>query len=497
MSMLTSLAKAQALEAGRAVLIATRRQVHISDRPLVFLPLMLAGEANAPLACLIGDSPDHPRLLVVPQPRNRDLRFAFAAQLGEVVLDYVYSFTTSMETVAGKNVYCDAPQLLVANAAGIAFTRLLGRLTRLRRTTGPGAVPEPVPLLGRWLTHFAERTEYPGAASMLALTKTLTAHWATGQSALEDEHLAALMAWIDPPDTMTGAEAALAAEDPAEHPPAGPATDPEFDNQVLAPLMREYDQASDGEARASTAAKLEHALLGQLQPNWRLMWRAVQLLRALPEGRTVPQRWDEERRVFTRQVEYWRDGGLPQPRLDHAVAAARRLTWLEAVQQELAVDLAMDDPLVMADFRLAGEAFAGEVVDSDPTRTVRSGSRRALRPLIRVRTSDPIRIEPEMVVQAAQRPGQKGKVVDISWIGGTAYREVILELSGGMGRTLTPAPGSVPAVGERLCYTTLAKDSAQFAHFPSVEETPWTHGGPPKGYQTVEEDLDAATEDWS
>ena len=33
--------------------------------------------------------------------------------------------------------YADAPQLLVPNPAGVAFTRLLGRSTRFRRTDGP------------------------------------------------------------------------------------------------------------------------------------------------------------------------------------------------------------------------------------------------------------------------------------------------------------------------------------------------------------------------
>ncbi len=176
----------------------------------------MAGEANAPLACLVGSSPSSPSLLVVPQPRNRDLRFAFAASLASVVLDYVDSFTVSMESLRDKNVFTDAPQLLVPNAAGVAFTRLLGRSTRLRRTTGEYAVHASVPLLGRWLTHFAERTDHPGASSMLAMTSALSMHWASGQSALEDANLAALMGWIAPWDGLSGPEAALQAEDPVD-----------------------------------------------------------------------------------------------------------------------------------------------------------------------------------------------------------------------------------------------------------------------------------------
>src|SRR6266511_2432117 len=211
MSTLTSLARALAFETGRAVPIAARRHAHVSDRPLVFVPLCLAGEANAPLACLVGSQASSPRLLVVPQPRNRDLRFAFAASLASVVLDYVDCFAASTELVNGRNVATDAPQLLVANPSAVAFTRLLGRSTRLRRTEGEYAVEPSVPLLGRWLTYFAERNEHPGSSAMLAMTSVLAANWATGQSTLEDANLAALIGWIDPPSGLSGPAAAALA----------------------------------------------------------------------------------------------------------------------------------------------------------------------------------------------------------------------------------------------------------------------------------------------
>ena len=49
------------------------------------------------------------------------------------------------------------------------------------------------------------------------------------QAVTSQTHLAALLAWIDPPDGLTGAEAAARAEDPVAWPPAGPLTDPTFD----------------------------------------------------------------------------------------------------------------------------------------------------------------------------------------------------------------------------------------------------------------------------
>jgi hypothetical protein len=140
MSTLTSLARAIAADTGTAQPTCTVRHVHISPRPLVFIPLALAGEASAPLAAMVGDDRSTPTLLVVPEPRDRDQRFAFAADLAAVILPYFQGYFAVEEPAGDREEtarYADAPQLLMPNPAGITFTRLLGRSTRFRRTEGP------------------------------------------------------------------------------------------------------------------------------------------------------------------------------------------------------------------------------------------------------------------------------------------------------------------------------------------------------------------------
>ncbi|WP_229399588.1 hypothetical protein [Micromonospora okii] len=485
MSTLRALAKAQALAAGVAQPVATVRHLHLSPRPLVLVPLTMAGEANAPLAVLVGDAPDAARLLIVAQPRNRDQRFAFAAELAGVVLPYLDSFRGGTEAVAvdrGRDVrhrYVDAPQLLVPNPAGITFLRLFGRSTRFRRVDGDYPVHPSVPLLGRWLTFFAERAEHPGSSALVALTEALTLHWATGQSAVEDLHLPAVLGWIDPPPGLDGARAAARAEDPSLCPPAGPATDPDFDNRVLAPAIAAYAGAGDDEAaRRSAYAELERALRGQLAPTWDLMWRGLGLLAALPPGARVEDRWARDRDAFTAHAEHVDEGGGPQPRRDGAVAAAVRLHRLERALTSYAVQRAYDDPLVMAEHRLAGEAFVGDVTLADPGRVDDTGKRPVLRPRIQVVTTEPVAVPLGATLYSPARPGQKAKVVFVT-PAADGKTEVVLELSGGMGRGLTAPPGTVPEVGERLCLTTLSDGFLPAGAFPAPEETPWTHGGPP------------------
>ena len=115
------------------------------------------------------------------QPRNRDQRFAFAASLAEILVPYVDSFTGVAEPVAvdrGRDVryrFVDAPQIWVPNTGGVDFLKLFGRSTRFRRVDGDYPVPPSVPLLGRWLTFFANSAEMPGSSLLLNAVQALGA----------------------------------------------------------------------------------------------------------------------------------------------------------------------------------------------------------------------------------------------------------------------------------------------------------------------------------
>ena len=548
MTLLTAFARAEAAAAGRAQRIRTVRHVHLARCPLVVIPLQLAGEACAPLAVMLGDDPDKPRLLTVYEPRDRARRFEFAADLAEVILGHLDGYLPADDDpgqagepdqaadprqaanpgqmsdpdrdrirdapgrAPGPEPLPDAPQLLVPNPRAAAFLGLLGRSTRLRRTDGEYAVRPTVPLLGRWLTHYAERAEVPGSALLLSMTTALAEHWATGQSDLEDANLAALLAWIDPPDGLTGQQAARQAEDPVRCPPAGPVTDPTFDNEVLEGRMqaiREATLAGDGPALARAQAAMDAALGSQLAPTWELMWRAHALLALLPEAAHARRRWQDDRRSFAAQAAWLREGGAPQPRRDSAVAAAKRLARLEREQQRLAVERAHDDPLVMAEYRLTGEAFAGTVVQADLSRLDTEGKKPKLRPWLTVQTTDAVIVEPGAVLACPAYPSQAAKVIEVTRADveagprhaglqpggpGAGATLVTLELSGGMGRALAAPPGTTPAVGDQVTYTTLRDDFQPAAQFPSREETPWTHGGPPPDYVPTDDD---AQEPWS
>lgn len=508
MSALTTYARLRAAAAGWAQPLTTVRHTHVASRPFVLIPLALAGEACAPLAALAGTERDQPRLLIVPRPRDRIERFRFAADLAALLLPYLDSFTHDAEEYTRKRQgssqtmsrYTDAPQLLVPNPGGGAFLRLLGRSTRFRGTQGRYAVDPGVPLLGKWLTWFADRGEIPGASLLLSLTETLRAHWATGQSEVEDGNLAALVGWIDPPGGLGGYEAARLAEDPARWPPAGPATDPVVD-RTLERLLAGYDAAPTDRRRAALRRRIADLLHSQTAPTWDLMWRGIDLLRALPPGARVRRRWETDRTFFTAYAAYLAETGLPQARRDHAVGAARRLAHMEDAAARYDIDRAYDDPLVMAEHELTGDAFSGVVIATEPARMVQGERSRLFRPLVTLRSgSPPRRIGPGDVVKSPTRPDQPARLLDVRTLpggeGGAGVEvEVDLELTGGLARKRKPPapPGCVPEPGERLCYTILGAGFSP-SSLPEEEATPWTHGGPPQPYTPTDDDADEAWE---
>ncbi len=519
MSLITTLARLEAVDTGRAQPLATVRHRHLADRPLVLVPLTTAGEAGAPLGALVGTDREAPRLLAVDQPRDRDLRFAFLAELAEAVLPHIEAYADVVEPAernetdpaTGKKakveveLCTDAAQLIVPSRAGVEFVRLLGRSMRFRRTAEddpdtPYPAPARVPLLGRWLTHYGGRARVPGSSLLPAVTDLLNRHWASGQSSLEDQHLGALLAWIDPPAGSSGAEAALRAELARDGkgqllcPPAGPATDPDFDNRLLAPAIERYDRARTALASAedglaadarlgelSAAEREIRSLLARVMlPTWDAVWRGLDLLRELPEGSRTEDRWTRDRWSFTAHRDRVRSGEPPQPRRDDAVTAAQKLASRETAQAQLEAQGARGGPLGGGGGRRGGEGCGGTV--SAVGRAETEAERPARRPLGTVGGDErPHLAERTTVYRSLEGKPQTAEFVRYADGPPADDGEIplVLRILDRMGRGKEPAPGSVPEPGERIAWTLFEHDQRGGPKLPDPEETPWTHGGPP------------------
>ncbi|MFJ3644437.1 hypothetical protein [Streptomyces murinus] len=471
MTLLTTLQQLRASETHYAQPLSRLRYLHVADQPMLILPLNRPGETARPLAVMAGSDPGHPQLFLAP-PGDDD---RFLAALAEYLHTYIHSFrhATRIRPAKGeqpeRREYLDAPQLVVTGTASAYYLKMLGRALRYRPIPEGADPATSVSHLGRWLTFFAERAEYATSSLLLNLTGLLSTHWATGQSALDDAHLAPLMAWIFPPPGCTGHQAALAAENPLLHPPDGPTVDPSFEAARLASLFAAL-KSTRGARRQHHIARLQEAAEDYLQPTWDLAWQAVATLRGLPPIRSTAARWDADTRRFTAYSDHLAAGGPPQPKHDDAVSAAIRLAELEHAAASLAASRALEDDFVMAERRTTGEAFRGTVTHTEPDRTIPPQGPRQRpkrRPLITVRTTDPVRLEPNRLLAGPHDPAVHMAVHDLTYTSDAT--EIVLEV-----RTRTTSRHSVPAIGTTLLLTT-APDHFRRPQFPSRDQIPWTH----------------------
>jgi hypothetical protein len=455
----------------RAVPKATRRHVHLSPEPLVLVGYHLAGDLGAPLGMLWGSSRDHePHCMIVPEPRNRDLRFAALAEFAGPFLDHLSAFEDRDEV----GMCLDAPQLVVPNTATADWLGgIVGRFTRNLRTDGDSPAPPSVPLAGKHLSFFADLM--PGSSRVVAATAALATHWQTGQLPSEDLNLAALLGWIDPPAGMDGPQAARAGE---LSPPAGPDSDPNWDANVLARHIADWHAAADEASRSAVRLEIEREIREQLTAAWEDCWHALDLLDSLPAADHVASRWQSDRRDWTGHCNRVAEDRAFFRNIPTPVQGATRLRILEECTENLQREMGWDDPLMMAAVVASGEALAGRVVAVDPDRRrMNSNGRPVRRPLITIEPAIEFTRPAGTTLFLSTSPGVKLEVL-ASDLSGLIQAEVV------KGANTNATIGLLPSLGDEVVLSPFGKP--EFYQRSKVEDVPWTH------LQIGEDDFEAS-----
>ena len=138
MSMLTALARAQAVDRGprRSRLPPSATCTSATGR-WCWCRWRWPARPNAPLAAMVGDDPRAPApaggaAAAQPRPALRVRRRA-RRDRPAAYIEASRRTRRCRRRREPRTRYADAPQLLVPNPAGVAFIRLLGRSTRFRR----------------------------------------------------------------------------------------------------------------------------------------------------------------------------------------------------------------------------------------------------------------------------------------------------------------------------------------------------------------------------
>lgn len=402
MSGLAAVAAAHSDRAGVAVRVRAYRHTVLVDQPIAVALLAPGGEPFTVAAVAYGRQRSRHRLAVVGQPLNRD-------ELFEELTDVAEWFCAAFEEPWGRRATVPrsarsrerverapmAPQVLVPNAGTVTAFRNLGRrlayLPTVSTPDGPQPAPEILVRFGRHLQFLAEAHRRPGSALCVDTVTMAAQGWSTPQTDEARAHLAALDAWIDPPDAV---HAYRAARDAARQ-DVGPLTMPETERE-LEPLVTAYDEARKaGRSGAATAVKqrLQREYRRLLDRAWELMWRVRDREETHPlEARFAQARWAQDADIYSNHMA-WMDGpaqGRRRTRMTPRQAIRTRYE-LEERTTRVTAEMIVADPLLQIDELLDGRGIEATVVAADHNRRVvkPGNTRRSLEPELTLRTDVP------------------------------------------------------------------------------------------------------------
>lgn len=184
--------------------------------------------------------------------------------------------------------------------------------------------------------------------------------------------------------------------------------DPYLDSR-LEPHVQEYGRAfraGDKEAERRLRRMVEDLVQEPLEHAYRATHHALEIMNRIPEAPSVESRWETDLRewgAYARRC----SRGIPRfARRHDALRAAKLLeTWSRAAE-DVEIQEAFDDPLVMAEHDANGLCISGHVtdVDLDNREVKRGNTNRTQVPLVRmVSASAPQLVEGDEVVWTADR----------------------------------------------------------------------------------------------
>ncbi len=337
--------RARALAAGRAQPATSHRHMVVQRDALILAPLLMNGEDISIHIAAVGRRGDAPRLLWVPDPRDRRARDGLLAHLAEIVDAYFLER-------AREGTY---PQVWVSSPAAVTLIEDLA--TSLRHSWEDPRLRR----LGELLSFPAERYYLAGQQTLQVATDALARHYVAGQDPSEGAHLAVALAWHAGLD----AGSIFGAVRDAETRPGGVKTLPLFDEEQLVPVVRAYHRAAkvgDEGAAAAAAHKIYLILEPEVGGLYHGIERAIDLLAApdLPPLPCLAVLEAQEASAFARFMGHRARGDRIAGR-DSPRAAAGMLTEREERAAGVEAAVLIEDRVARAGGRLDGRVLVGRV----------------------------------------------------------------------------------------------------------------------------------------
>ena len=187
----------------------------------------------------------------------------------------------------------------------------------------------------------------------------------------------------------------------------------------------------------------------------------------VPAAPSVERRWLDDRRAYTRHVD-WTSQDRGRRTRQTARQAARTLRDLEAATARVQAEEACEDPLLIVPYLLDGESVRGRVVAADPDRRVIENVRPVKRPRLVLAVDGAFRMPVGRELWWTAHPSDHAFVLTAVARAGSGVR-LTLDAAG-------PTKW-MPEVGDTVDFSTLHVGPGHWAPLPNTE--PWTHRAPP------------------
>lgn len=364
----------EAYHEGKPLPCGETKRLHIAaDADVLILAFVRMGGESRPWGIAYGHPGMSPKVLTVPEARNRDLVADMAATFAPVLLKHLRAPGYVGREPEDKDDLDPLRQVWLPNATHLdmlhhlafayTFTRwgggARGRLNALGRAAG-------------WLFREAQR---PGDQAVVVATQALRHAYTFPAEDARQGHLGFLLAWLN---ARGNRDKRLAAAMAAEQTAIATSLDPTVERDKLEPLVAAWGTANRAEDKGGMdrATRAAHKLLvPELERRWELTQQALEHLRADRRrtnagvaqlvSETIAEQWYQYTRIELRQNSD-QDGPafVPSVETDRNAAAAAARFFVHNASADLVEGLMVhDDAELFAEAVVVGDAIKGTIVD--------------------------------------------------------------------------------------------------------------------------------------
>lgn len=423
----------RAYRAGKPLPSGETKRLRIAeDSNLLVVSFVRMGGESRPWGIAFGTPGRRPKILSVPEARNRDLVAGMVSQFAPAILRHLHHPNYERLGVEDWQDLQPLRQVWLANATHLDMLHHLAFAYAWTRFGGPNR--DLLNAFGRacgWLFREAQR---PGEMCVMLATQALRSAFTFPAEDSRQAHLGFLMAWLK---SKGNYQTRLAAAIDAEQHSIATTLDPALEREKLQPLVEEWGSAEKEGAgsRNTRASKTIHSLLeAELKLRWHLTESAICLLRSDPRrenegiGQLVEETLKEQWYQYIRLEQHKNDSDdgpayFPSVETDrHPAAAAARYQVYQASAELCDGLLLHDDKELLADSIAAGDAFRGRILQVSDI-----GTGRTTRPIWKVKDScnRQLRLRVGSRVSAA---GFRQRQGEIRTLESTAEGDLIVEV---------------------------------------------------------------------